>query len=94
MAKRNSGDRILFIVTVTLVVFGLLMVFSSSAILATEHYSNPRGYFWRQMVGAAFGVLAMLILMRVDYRKLRHPDRKSTRLNSSHIQKSRMPSSA
>ena len=28
------------------------------------------------------------------YRRLRGEDRKSTRLNSSHIQKSRMPSSA
>ena len=27
-------------------------------------------------------------------QETRHPDRKSTRLNSSHIQKSRMPSSA
>ena len=31
------------------------------------------------------------ILKEID---VQHPDRKSTRLNSSHIQKSRMPSSA
>ena len=30
----------------------------------------------------------------LDLAEQRHPDRKSTRLNSSHIQKSRMPSSA
>ena len=30
----------------------------------------------------------------VDQKKIQNLDRKSTRLNSSHIQKSRMPSSA
>ena len=33
----------------------------------------------------------LLFVMKVE---LEEPDRKSTRLNSSHIQKSRMPSSA
>ena len=32
--------------------------------------------------------------LNADYRRQARPDRKSTRLNSSHIQKSRMPSSA
>jgi cell division protein FtsW len=73
MAKRLSGDRILFIVTVSLVVFGLLMVFSSSAMLATENYGNPRAFFWRQLAWAVLGIVAMLLLMRLDYRLLRHP---------------------
>ena len=34
------------------------------------------------------------IRLKIDYGALRRIDRKSTRLNSSHIQKSRMPSSA
>ena len=73
MAKRLSGDRILFIVTVSLVVFGLLMVFSSSVMLATERYGNPRAFFWRQLAWAALGIAAMWLLMRLDYRILRHP---------------------
>ena len=35
-----------------------------------------------------------LYLILDSGRAMRYPDRKSTRLNSSHIQKSRMPSSA
>ena len=38
--------------------------------------------------------LAKLLLRRPDVLLLDEPDRKSTRLNSSHTQKSRMPSSA
>ena len=43
-----------------------------------------------------FVVLLPLVLVQVTLfgLTLRYPDRKSTRLNSSHIQKSRMPSSA
>ena len=32
--------------------------------------------------------------VKITMSKLDHPDRKSTRLNSSHIEESRMPSSA
>src|SRR5579885_1246280 len=73
MAKRLSGDRILFTATIALVAFGLLMVFSSSAVLATYHYGSPRAFFWRQLAWAVMGLAAMLVLMRIDYRILRHP---------------------
>ena len=73
MAKRFSSDRILFAVTLSLVFFGLLMVISSSAILATDQYGSPHTFFWKQLAWAAMGIVAMLSLMRLDYRRLRHP---------------------
>jgi cell division protein FtsW len=73
MAKRLRGDLILFVVTISLVLFGLLMVFSSSAVMATENYGSPRAFFWRQLAWAVMGIAAMLLLMRVDYRVWRHP---------------------
>ncbi|MBI2816133.1 MAG: putative lipid II flippase FtsW [Acidobacteria bacterium] len=73
MARKLSGDRILFIVTVSLVVFGLLMVFSSSVMLATANYGSPRAFFWRQLAWAAMGMVALWFLMHMDYRILRHP---------------------
>ena len=45
MAKRFSFDRILFAVTLALVFFGLLMIFSSSALLATDQYGSPHASF-------------------------------------------------
>jgi len=73
MAKRLHGDRILFVIALLLVLFGLLMVFSSSAVLATYRYGSPRAFFWKQLVWAALGIGAMLLLMRLDYRIWRHP---------------------
>ena len=73
MAKRFSFDRILFTVTLALVFFGLLMIFSSSALLATDQYGSPYAFFWKQLAWTATGIVAMLFLMRLDYRRLRHP---------------------
>jgi cell division protein FtsW len=73
MANRLSSDRFLFFATIALVAFGLLMVYSASAPLATEQLGDPAGIFWRQAVWAVLGLVAMLVLMHVDYRHLRHP---------------------
>ena len=73
MAKQISSDRVLFGVTLTLVVVGLVMVFSSSAALAAERFDSAYTFFWRQLGWAALGGVALFVLMRVDYRRLRHP---------------------
>ena len=43
---------------------------------------------------AAFSIQAQLVELNLDLGDLRNKDRKSTRLNSSHLRLSRMPSSA
>ena len=48
----------------------------------------------RGWVTAEYGMLPRSTHTRTDREAARGRDRKSTRLNSSHIQKSRMPSSA
>jgi cell division protein FtsW len=73
MTSRLSSDRLLFLATIALVVFGLLMVYSASAPLATEQFNDPAGIFWRQASWAVLGLGAMLLLMRLDYRYLSHP---------------------
>ncbi|MSO19960.1 MAG: putative lipid II flippase FtsW [Acidobacteria bacterium] len=70
---RFSADRVLFGVTLTLVFFGLLMVFSSSAPMASEDLGSSTAYFWRQVAWAILGLGMMLLLMRMDYRYLSHP---------------------
>ena len=40
MAKRVGGDKWLFFVTLLLIVVGLAMVFSASAIVAQERYHS------------------------------------------------------
>lgn len=73
MAKRVSADKTLFIVTLLLVFAGLVMVFSASAVMASERFGSPYAFVWRQMAWALAGLLAMLGMMNFDYRRLRHP---------------------
>jgi cell division protein FtsW len=69
MAKRVGVDKWLFFTTLSLVVIGLAMVFSASAVMAQERFGSPYTYLGKQALWAVLGVLAMVVLMRVDYRR-------------------------
>jgi cell division protein FtsW len=73
MAKRVSVDRWLFGATLLLVLLGLVMVFSASAVIAKDRFGSPYAFALRQIGWAVAGVLAMVVLMRIDYRKYKHP---------------------
>ncbi len=73
MAKRVSVDRWLFTVTMLLVFVGLVMVFSASAVMARERFGSPYAFLLKQLIWAAAGLVAMVVAMRVDYKRYRHP---------------------
>jgi cell division protein FtsW len=73
MAKRVSVDRWLFVITLLLVFIGLIMVFSASAVMAKERYGSPYTFLLRQAMWAVAGLITMLVAMRIDYRRLKHP---------------------
>src|SRR6266481_468678 len=73
MAKRVNVDRWLFTVTMLLVFVGLVMVFSASAVMAKERFGSAYGFLEKQFVWAVAGIIAMLVAMRVDYRRYQHP---------------------
>jgi cell division protein FtsW len=73
MAKRVSVDRWMFTVTLLLVFIGLVMVFSASAVMAKERYGSPYSFLLKQAVWAVAGIAFMLIGMKLDYRRFRHP---------------------
>ncbi len=73
MAKRFRYDRPLFAVTLLLLAFGLVMVFSASAVVAMERYHSPAAFLLRQLVGAGIGLTLGWGLMHLDYRKLKDP---------------------
>jgi cell division protein FtsW len=73
MAKRVSVDRWLFTVTMLLVFVGLVMVFSASAVMARERFGSPYSFLLKQLVWASAGLVAMVVAMRVDYRRYKHP---------------------
>src|SRR3984893_3720139 len=73
MAKRVSVDSWLFTVTLILVFLGLVMVFSASAVMAKERYGSGYYFLLRQVGWAASGIVAMVVAMKVDYRRYKHP---------------------
>jgi cell division protein FtsW len=66
MAARVGVDKWLFFTTLMLVVVGLVMVFSASAVVAQERFNSPYAFVGRQAGWAVAGVFAMLVLMRID----------------------------
>ena len=73
MAKRVSVDRWLFTVTMLLVFLGLVMVFSASAVMARERFGSPYAFLSKQLIWAVAGLLAMVLTMRLDYKRYQHP---------------------
>jgi cell division protein FtsW len=73
MARRLETDRILFGTVVVLVLFGILMVFSASAVVAAETTHSSYHFLLRQGAFAIVGLGLMFLMMNVDYRRLSRP---------------------
>jgi cell division protein FtsW len=66
--RMKSGDFVLTILVLGLVVFGVIMVFSSSYYNAINEDGDPYSYLKRDIVWAALGMGAMLFCAMIDYR--------------------------
>jgi cell division protein FtsW len=69
--KKGPPDFILFITTLTLLGIGLVMVFSSSAVTAGVRYDDPYFFFKKQLLWVVIGIAAMIIVMKINYLRLR-----------------------
>jgi cell division protein FtsW len=63
--KAYRFDKILLITTLILLAFGLIMVFSSSSALANEKHQNSFYFFLHQAIGAALGILLLVVMLAV-----------------------------
>ena len=74
--KRPAGGgleyHLLVVVTLGLVAFGLVMVYSASSARAALAADDPAYYLKRQAAYAFLGVVALVLLSRTDYRRLRY----------------------
>jgi cell division protein FtsW len=68
MAYRPSGDRLLFIMTSLLTIFGLVMVYSASSVVASTKHGMSSYYFLKQLAFAGAGYVLMVFLMNVHYQ--------------------------
>ncbi|MDD5491343.1 MAG: putative lipid II flippase FtsW [bacterium] len=71
----HHPDLNMFGVTVALVIFGLVMIYSSSAIFASQQYNNSWYFFQKQMLWALAGFAAFFMLMKTDYHVLQRYSR-------------------
>jgi cell division protein FtsW len=70
-ARSGLDYQLLVVVTLGLVAFGLVMVYSASSARAALAADDPAYYLKRQAVYALVGVVALVLLSRTDYRRLR-----------------------
>lgn len=61
--RRGSFDRPLFIITLLLIIIGLIMIFSASALVAAEKYHQPFHFLIEQLKGAVLGFIFMMIII-------------------------------
>src|SRR5208282_1666178 len=73
MSRRLQSDKILFGTVVALTLFGALMVFSASAVVATEKFGSSSYFLIRQLAWAGAGFVALVVMMYLDYRHLASP---------------------
>lgn len=70
MARQLQTDRVLFGTVIILLLFGLVMVFSASAVIAQQQYHSSYYFLFRQGLWALIGLALMGIMMNFDYRRL------------------------
>jgi cell division protein FtsW len=73
MARKLQTDEWLFAATVGLALFGVVMVYSASAVMAEAQNHNQYHYVVRQGVWTLIGLGAMVAGMQFDYGRLRDP---------------------
>jgi cell division protein FtsW len=71
MAKKLAFDRVLFTTVISLVAFGLTMVYSASAAIRESSPSPTSAPLAKQAVAALIGLVLMWVVMHFDYRELR-----------------------
>src|ERR687898_2464318 len=71
MARKATPDKWLFAATVGLALFGVVMVYSASAVIAQKENGNQFYYVIKQGVWVAIGFIIMLLAMQFNYQQLK-----------------------
>lgn len=69
IARQGQFDFILFITVLIMLAFGLIMVLSASSPSALSKSKSSYTYVKTQAISAVIGIVAMLAISRIDYRK-------------------------
>jgi cell division protein FtsW len=69
--ETHAPDYVILVAVVALTAIGVLMVYSSSAMQAYAGSANSFAVVGPQVVWGALGLVALMVMTRVDYRRLR-----------------------
>lgn len=72
MAKKLRMDWWLFAIALALAMFGVIMVYSASAMIAMRESANQYSYVTKQLVFMLIGVGVMLAASQIHYRRLQN----------------------
>lgn len=69
MKEKGRTDWFMFVIAAGLALFGALMVYSASAMMAMKESgeSSQYTYFFKQTIFVLIGIAAMLLVSRIDY---------------------------
>lgn len=68
--RRRDFDLWIFVTILLLLALGVCMVYSASSYYSSRKYGNQEYYLFRQLIWAAVGIVAMLVVSRMDYRRI------------------------
>ena len=74
MAQRLKTDRILLITVIFMVLFGALMVYSASSVVAESRMGSSYYFAIRQLVWVVISIPLMIFFKNLHYRKLQTPE--------------------
>ena len=66
--KKNKIDIILLIAVITLIIFGLVMIYSASSIWAEYKFNDSFKYLKQQLIFIVIGIILMIMTSKLDYK--------------------------
>jgi cell division protein FtsW len=73
LSRKRSFDNFLFALVLVLALFGLIMVYSASAVIALELYGNKYHFLIKHVLSLVAGLGAMVAAMHFKYTWFRKP---------------------
>lgn len=70
MPRKKTFDPIILICTIIMTGIGVVMVYSTSAVISMERFKDPQFFLKRHLLWLIPGFISMIAMMRIDYRKI------------------------
>ena len=65
--KKPEGDAVLILITAVLLLIGIAMIYSASAVIAERQYGDARLFLKKQILWIMIGLLVMVVASKIPY---------------------------